>query len=135
MNMYKIVAIIEKGTDGRFAITSSQSFGKNHFGGFGETIEEAKADFRESVEDCRDLALANGEGVPEEYQVTFRYDMPSFFEDFDFINASRFAQYAGINESKMRQYKSGAAFPGEKTTKKIVAAIHRIGAELSSVSI
>ena len=53
MNMYKIVAIIEKGTDGRFAITSSQSFGKNHFGGFGETIEEAKADFRESVEDCR----------------------------------------------------------------------------------
>ena len=56
--MYKIVAIIEKGTDGRFAITSSQSFGKNHFGGFGETIEEAKADFRESVEDCRDLALA-----------------------------------------------------------------------------
>ena len=137
MNMYKIVAIIEKGTDGRFAITSSQSFGKNHFGGFGETIEEAKADFRESVEDCRDLALADGECVPEEYQVTFRYDMPSFFEDFDFINASRFAQYAGINESKMRQYKykSGAAFPGEKTTKKIVAAIHRIGAELSSVSI
>lgn len=98
-------------------------------------IEEAKADFRESVEDCRDLALADGECVPEEYQVTFRYDMPSFFEDFDFINASRFAQYAGINESKMRQYKSGAAFPGEKTTKKIVAAIHRIGAELSSVSI
>lgn len=77
MNMYKIVAIIEKGTDGRFAITSSQSFGKNHFGGFGETIEEAKADFRESVEDCRDLALADGECVPEEYQVTFRYDMPS----------------------------------------------------------
>ena len=104
MNMYKIVAIIEKGTDGRFAVTSSQSFGKNHFGGFGETIEEAKADFRESVEDCRDLALADGECVPEEYQVTFRYDMPSFFEDFDFINASRFAQYAGINESKMRQY-------------------------------
>lgn len=67
MNMYKIVAIIEKGTDGRFAITSPQSFGKNHFGGFGETIEEAKADFRESVEDCRDLALADGECIPETF--------------------------------------------------------------------
>ena len=133
--MYKITAIIEKGPDGRYAITSPQSFGRNHFGGFGDTIEEAKADFRECVEDCRELAIADGDGAPEEYQVSFRYDMPSFFEDFDFINASRFAQFAGINESKMRQYKSGVAFPGEKTTLKILDAIHRIGSELSSVSL
>lgn len=133
--MYKITAIIEKGPDGRYAITSPQSFGRNHFGGFGDTIEEAKADFRECVEDCRELAVADGDGAPEEYQVSFRYDMPSFFEDFDFINASRFAQFAGINESKMRQYKSGVAFPGEKTTRKILDAIHRIGSELSSVSL
>lgn len=80
MNMYKIVAIIEKGTDGRFAITSSQSFGKNHFGGFGETIEEAKADFRESVEDCRDLALADGECVPETFlERSSREVAPLFF--------------------------------------------------------
>lgn len=133
--MFKITAIIEKGPDGRYAITSAQSFGKNHFGGYGDTIEDAKADFRECVKDCRELAIADGDIVPEEYQVTFRYDIPSFFEDFDFINASRFAQYAGINESKMRQYKSGVAFPGEKTTKKILNAIHRIGSELSSVSL
>ena len=133
--MYKITAIIEKGPDGRYAITSPQSFGRNYFGGFGDTIEEAKADFRECVEDCRELAIADGDGAPEEYQVSFRYDMPSFFEDFDFINASRFAQFAGINESKMRQYKSGVAFPGEKTTRKILDAIHRIGSELSSVSL
>ena len=31
------------------------------------TIEEAKADFRESVEDCRDLALADGECIPETF--------------------------------------------------------------------
>ena len=133
--MFKITAIIEKGLDGRYAITSAQSFGRNHFGGYGDTVEEAKADFRECVEDCRELAIADGDSVPEEYQVIFRYDIPSFFEDFGFINASRFAQYAGINESKMRQYKSGAAFPGEKTTKKILNAIHRIGSELSSVSL
>ncbi len=133
--MFKITAIIEKGPDGRYAITSAQSFGRNHFGGYGDTVEEAKADFHECVEDCRELAIADGDSVPEEYQVTFRYDIPSFFEDFCFINASRFAQYAGINESKMRQYKSGAAFPGEKTTKKILKAIHRIGSELSSVSL
>ncbi len=70
-----------------------------------------------------------------EYAITFRYDLPSFFADFDFINASKFAQYAGINESKMRQYKSGVAYPGEKTTSKILDARHRIGTELSSVSL
>ena len=133
--MFKITAIIEKGQDGRYAITSAQSFGRNHFGGYGDTVEDAKADFRECVEDCRELAITDGNSAPEEYQITFRYDIPSFFEDFGFINASRFAQYAGINESKMRQYKSGAAFPGEKTTKKILDAIHRIGSELSSVSL
>ena len=51
------------------------------------------------------------------------------------INTSKFAAYVGVNESKMRQYKSGLAFPGEKTTKKILAAIKKIGAELSVVAL
>jgi predicted RNase H-like HicB family nuclease len=133
--MYRITAIIEKGPDGRYAISSEQSFGRNHFGGYGDTVEMAKADFRESVETCLEFAKEDGISIPDEYQIAFKYDVPSFFEDFDFINASRFAQYAGINESKMRQYKCGVAFPGERTTRKILDAIHRIGAELSSVSI
>lgn len=132
--MYKIIAIIEKGSDGMFSVRSEQHFGNNYFGGFGETVAEAKDDFLASVQESSDEVESNGELVPD-YQIAFRYDLPSFFGDFDFINASRFAKYAGINESKMRQYKSGVAYPGEKTTKKIVNAIHRIGAELSSVSL
>lgn len=132
--MYKIIAIIEKGSDGMFSVRSEQHFGNNYFGGFGETVAEAKDDFLASVRESSDEVESNGELVPD-YQISFRYDLPSFFGDFDFINASRFAKYAGINESKMRQYKSGIAYPGEKTTKKIVNAIHRIGAELSSVSL
>lgn len=132
--MFKIIAIIEKGSDGMFSVRSEQHFGNNYFGGFGETVAEAKDDFLASVRESSDEVESNGELVPD-YQIAFRYDLPSFFGDFDFINASRFAKYAGINESKMRQYKSGVAYPGEKTTKKIVNAIHRIGAELSSVSL
>lgn len=133
--MYKITAIIEKGSDGMYSVRSEQHFGNNYFSGFGETVAIAKEDFLESVKECGEFATADGEDVPEDYQVMFCYDMPSFFEDFDFINASRFARCAGINESKMRQYKSGAAYPGEKTTRKIIETIHRIGAELSSVSL
>ena len=130
----KITGIIEKASDGTYSVRSEQHFGNSYFGGFGATAAEAKEDFIESVKEAEDEAAADGM-VAEDYSVTFRYDLPSFFNDFDFINASKFAQYAGINESKMRQYKSGAAYPGERTAGKILAAIHRIGAELSSVSL
>ena len=132
--MYKISAIIEKGADGMYSVRSEQHFGQNYFGGFGESVAVAKEDFLASINEAAQDARSDGGEVPE-YRVEFSYDLPSFFEDFDFINASRFAQYAGVNESKMRQYKSGVAFPSEKTTKKILDAIHRIGSELSSVSL
>ena len=95
----------------------------------------AKEDFKESVQEALSEAKAEGLELAEGYTISFRYDLPSFFNDFDFINASKFAQYAGINESKMRQYKSGAAYPGEKTVRKILDTIHSIGSELSSVSL
>ena len=132
--MYQIIAIIEKGSDGMYSVRSEQHFGDEFFGGFGNTVAEAKEDFRMSVEES--AVSARSEGVEiEDYTISYRYDIPSFFAAFDFINASKFAQYAGFNESKMRQYKSGVAYPGERTAKKILGAIHSIGAELSSVSL
>lgn len=118
-----------------YSIRSEQHFGGNYFGGFGETVALAKEDFDDSVHEAFEDARADGIVVVEDFTVSFRYDLPSFFNDFDFINASKLAQYVGINESKMRQYKSGAAYPCEKTLKKILEAIHSIGAELSSVSL
>ena len=67
--------------------------------------------------------------------VEYSYDIPSFFNFFDFINVSRFAEFAGVNESKMRAYKSGVSFPGEKTTAKIFRAVRKIGAELTAASL
>ena len=73
--------------------------------------------------------------VEDEVKISFKYDMPSFFGEFDFINASKFAQYVGINESKMRQYKSGSAYPSERTARKILAAIRRIGEAFCEVKV
>lgn len=131
----KIIAIIEKGSDGKYSVRSDEHLGNNYFGGFGDTVAAAKADFYDSLADSIKEAKAEGVNVPDKIDVSFHYDLPSFFNDFDFINASKFAIYAGINESKMRQYKSGTAYPGERTTRKILDAIHRIGAELGSVSL
>ena len=130
-----VEAIIEKSVDGLYAARSESKIGRSYFGGFGDNVDEAKEDFflsiREAIEDAEEQGLPHP--VFEDVHVNFTYDLPSFFNNFDMLNTSKFASYAGINESKMRQYKCGAAYPGTKTTKKILAAIRKIGAELSAV--
>lgn len=127
----KIQAIIEKGSDGLYSVRSESKVGNSYFGGFGESVKVAKADFMESMIEAYEEAGQNFEGV----SVVYSYDVPSFFNAFDYINASKFAAFAGINESKMRQYKAGVAYPNEKTMAKILSAAHRIGEELLSLSL
>lgn len=131
----KVNCIVEKGSDGLFAIYSEDHIGKSYFGGFGESVSEAKEDFLASIQEAIEEESKEGNEVPkmEDVKVSYHYDIPSFFNYFDFINISKFAAYAGINESKMRAYKSGIAYPGEKTTARILKAARAIGADLSTV--
>ena len=131
----EIVAIIEKGSDGFFSIRSEQKIGRYFFGGYGDSVKEAKEDFLLSVQESISGAASDGRKIPPKVDITFKYDIPSFFNYFDYLNVSKFAEYAGINESRMRAYKSVLACPGEKTTRKIMKAIESIGKEISSASI
>ena len=126
---------MEKGSDGLFAVYSVDHIGKSYFGGFGESVSEAKEDFLASIREAIEEESQAGNKVPrfEDIRVCYHYDVPSFFNYFDFINVSKFAAYAGINESKMRAYKSGIAYPGEKMTARILKAARTIGADLSTV--
>ncbi|MBR4734488.1 MAG: pilus assembly protein HicB [Bacteroidales bacterium] len=137
MSKRKIKAIIEKGKDGKYSVYSQDHFGNSYFGGFGESVAGAKEDFLESVKEAIREEQAENHPVCsyEDVSVEYSYDIPSFFNLFDFINVSRFAEYAGVNESKMRAYKSGVSFPGEKTTAKILRAVKHIGEELTAVTL
>lgn len=129
----KVTAIVERGSDGLYSVYSDDSIGRDCFGGFGESVEEAKADFMQSIKEAIENANKDGfDNVPvfEAVNVEFKYDIPSFFNYFDFINVSKFAAYVGVNESKMRAYKSGSSFPSERTTKKIFKAVQTIGREM-----
>ena len=130
----RIVAIIEKGSDGFFSIHSEDHVGNSYFGGFGDSVVKAKEDFRTSISEAIQEQKADGCPAPNESEIVveYHYDIPSFFNFFDFFNVSKFAEYAGINESKMRAYKSGASYPGEKTMIKIYRAVKTISAELMS---
>ncbi len=97
----------------------------------------AKEDFLKSVKEAIEEEQTEGNAVYsiDNIVIEYSYDIPSFFNFFDFINVSRFAEYAGVNESKMRAYKSGVSFPGEKTTAKIFRAIRKIGTELIAATL
>ena len=134
----KILALIEKGTDGLYSIYSDDMLLNHGLGGYGSSVEEAKADFMESIKEAKGMITEESIPLPNEMEyidVTFKYDLQSFFNYFDWINVSQFAKKAGINESKMRQYKNGLAFAGESTTKKILDTIKNIGAELQSATL
>lgn len=134
----RITAIIERNENGHYSIACDAEIGNYCLGGFGDTVEEAKADFMDVVRDAQEeYSKAHG-SLPAKYKtvnVTYKYDLQTFFEQFDWINISRFARAANINESKMRQYKLGCAYPNEETRGRIKVALERMTSELCSVSL
>ncbi|MBO4571823.1 MAG: hypothetical protein J5699_07855 [Bacteroidales bacterium] len=76
--MKKIRAIIEKGSDGLFAVRSNNKIGKSYPGGFGESVEEAKADFLESLDEAKAEAIRGGFSVDEPFDIYYSFERLSF---------------------------------------------------------
>lgn len=132
----EITAFIEKSENNYYQISSDDELFGCCFGGYGNSLEEAKADFLLSIEEAKEMAVEDGNNIDGiTFDVVYKYDLPSFFAYFDFINVTQLAKRVGINESKMRQYKSGLAFASEKTINKILSAIKDIGKELESAKL
>lgn len=111
--MKKIVAIIEKGTDGGYAVYAD---GGLPLFANGLTEKEAREAFEEIVPEQAEYMKERTGTYPEWFdgnpQIEYRYDMSAFFQAFPFINATEFAKCLGINPSLMRKYKSGIAKAG-----------------------
>lgn len=136
--MKTINATIERNQDGYYAIVGEEKIAGCYFAGYGDSVQEAKADFLIGIQESLEEAVESGKSVdvsPEDIMVVYRYDIPSFFNDFDWINVSAFAKFAGVNESKMRAYKSGVATASEKTLNKITEAVKTIATTLSAASL
>jgi len=125
-------AIVELWEDGTFSIYVPD-MKKHNLNAQGATVAEAKEKLKEAIQDYIDMYGNMGKPIPEEIdhpEFEFKYDMASFFNYFDCLNASRLAEKAGVNASLIRQYKKGIKFASEKQSNKIQTAIHRLGNEL-----
>jgi len=71
----------------------------------------------------------------KELTFDFSYDLAAFFEIYDTVKITPIAKKAGVNESLLRQYVTGAKKASAVQAKKIESAVHQLGKELSMASI
>ena len=128
----KVMLILEYG-DGGYSCYNDEPIGDYAvIAGDGNTAEEAKADFRRCLEECRE-AHPDDERL-KDLEFTYKYDIQAFFKEFSFLNVTDIARQANINPSLMRQYTSGVKTAGEKTCQRLNACIDNIKENLKAVS-
>ncbi|MDR0989188.1 MAG: type II toxin-antitoxin system HicB family antitoxin [Prevotellaceae bacterium] len=133
--MKTIIAVIEKASDGGYAIYSDDVQGAFSSG---LTEQEAKKEFCEVLEGQAEYYKEKNGVYPDwytaGYSVEYRYDMSAFFMTFSFINVSEFAKSIGINPSLMRKYKSGLVAASEKQKNLIQGKLSEITRNLERVT-
>lgn len=129
------LAIIEKDGNGYSVYTENL---KTVLHGSGASVAEAKAEMLAGYEDLLVLYAEEGRTIPRELQdlsFSYKYDISAFFNAFDFLNASKFAERVGISPSLMRHYKGGNTYISPAQAKKIESGLHQIGKELLAVNL
>ncbi len=130
----KTTALIERGKDGTFGIFTPD-LEHNVIIGEGATVAEAKADFENSVRELKAFLAEDGIEDHElaDIEFEYKYDTASVFDELDCINITKFAKFAGIYPSTMRQYARGISYISEKQAHKIETALHSLGQKFQAI--
>lgn len=121
--------IVEQTSDGFFSCFVKEDIPHVGLLGYGETSESAISSLIEFYEQSKIELAQEGKILPE-LEFVIHYDMPSFFNRFNFLNQSKIAERAGINPSLMRKYTSGVANAGQKQYEKLHAAVQSLAKEM-----
>ena len=129
----EVTAIIETGPDHRFSIYVKDDDYPYGIIGTGDTIAEAKEDFRYGYEEMRECVQDMGEPF-QEAEFVFRYDIPSFLQEFAYaFTLAGLERITGINQKQLGHYVSGYRKPSARTVRKMEEGIHRFSEQLSLI--
>jgi predicted RNase H-like HicB family nuclease len=104
-------------------------FGEDSIHTEGDSFDELKANVVEALNLCfEDQSVTIDD-------VHFIFDIKSFFNFFNVINAKALSERVGINQSLLAQYISGVKKPSAKQTEKILKGIHDLGKELTEIEL
>ena len=131
--MKTVVAIIERGSDGRYSVYIEDAGYPYGIIGTGESVKEAEADFHAGYEDMKAFVLQSGEPF-EDVEFVFKYDIPSFLQEFAYaFSLAGLERITGVNQKQLGHYISGYRNPSEKTVRKIESALHSFSEQLRAV--
>lgn len=124
--MKRIQLIIEAGaeSDNQSGFWGRLTYDDNLIVDQAETVEALQQNIKQLLLDFHDLSDV-------EFEVA--YDLYAFFEHYAYLKISKIADYAGLNPSLLRHYKSQTKFPSAEQVKRIETAVHRLANELSQV--
>lgn len=129
--MNKIIAIIERASDGTYAAYTNESFDDFELAGYGDTPKDAKEDFLASIEEMKEL----GCNVPE-FEINFQYDTASFLQEFrKELSLSGLEVVTGINQKQLQHYLSGHRKPSESTRNKIKEGVKNFATRLMELEL
>ena len=133
----KTRAIIETGPDGGFDVYLPDI--EHHlFYGTGASVQEAKESLEDTYQEILDIYKEDGKPIPKELQdleFDYKYDIASFFDEFNWINISALAKVLGMNASLLHQYKKGNTYISHQQMKRIESGIHELGRKMLAFSV
>lgn len=95
----------------------------------GDTFDELK----EMVLDVVNLSFEEEGFIYVISDIKFEFNLESFFDFYNVINAKALSERIGMNQSLLAQYIKGIKKPSASQTKRILEGVHQIGKELSEV--
>ena len=106
----KAKVLIEKDEHGFSAVITNF---KSTIIGSGDSVDEAKEDLMNSIEEIKNMYAEEGRESPDclsHLTFEYKYDISALFNAFSFLNATKFAERLGISPSLMRHYKAGDTY-------------------------
>jgi predicted RNase H-like HicB family nuclease len=106
----------------------------------GDTLEEIKENLSKALDVYIEASEEMGCKVPAflkgEYEIRFSMDVKSLLEYYEGIfTKAGLERLTGINQKQLWHYAKGISRPRRSQAEKIEKALHRLGAELSSISL
>lgn len=136
INMTILNAIIERADNNYSAYLE----GLDGVVSVGDTLEEIKENLSKALDVYIEASEEMGCKVPAflkgEYEIRFSMDVKSLLEYYEGIfTKAGLERLTGINQKQLWHYVKGISRPRRSQVEKIEKALHRLGAELSSISL
>lgn len=96
------------------------------------TEAESFAALQTNAIEAVNLALDSEEYILSD--ISFTYDLGSFFDFYKVINAKALSERIGMNQSLLAQYIKGSKKPSTSQLKRILQGVQQIGRELTEAS-